>query len=141
MRDALLAVPLIAPLVVGIIWIPMLAEDTLSAARVMAAEIADRRVRHFYDAQRRAGKAIAKMLGGAGETAWDTYLFYEDGEVWQSQPPTPTRWTHQLTDCQWIDAKYLRTGALLHQTIGYFMQSLTAEHLRRQPVSTLGQRE
>lgn len=69
--------------------------DTEVTAIGTARAIRNPRVRHFYDADKLAGRAVAVSLGGEGETAWDIYLFYEQGTVWQHRPPVPVAWAHQ----------------------------------------------
>ncbi|MDQ5852244.1 MAG: hypothetical protein M3380_09265, partial [Chloroflexota bacterium] len=48
---------------VGIVWINMLTGDTEAAAAESAQIVDDARVRHFYDPEQRAGKAVAQSLG------------------------------------------------------------------------------
>jgi hypothetical protein len=57
-----------------IVWIPMRPEDSAATAHVSARRYGDHRVDHFYDADRSAGRAIARGLGGEGDVAWDIYL-------------------------------------------------------------------
>lgn len=81
----------------------MLTPDSLAEADKVSALIPDRRATHFYDSQRRAARAIAASVGGAGAVAWDTYLFYRPGAVWAEAPPLPDRWMHQLGPSGWAD--------------------------------------
>ena len=108
---------------VSIVWIHMLDGDTEMAARRSAGGIVhDPRVRHFYDPERRAGKAITRSLGGEeGKAAWDIYLFYEKGCEWIDGPPAPVDWMHQLTSSSWADPARYRQGddlvKALHETM------------------------
>jgi hypothetical protein len=108
----------------------MLSEDSVRAARKLANELYDSRLRHFYDSERRVGKAIAEVLGAAGQTAWDTYLFYEAGMVWQSEPPRPVGWVHQLTDSMWADPEHRTVGDKLRVAVDNHLQTLIAGYLR-----------
>jgi hypothetical protein len=79
---------------------------------------ADPRVRHFYDPQQRAGKAVARSLGAEeGAVAWDIYLFYKPGSQWMEHPPLPDNWLHQLTGARWAGFTYYRRGDDLMQEL------------------------
>jgi hypothetical protein len=111
-----------ADITVGIVWINMLEDDTeMTARRAAQRTVTDFRVRHFYDPQKRAGKAIARTLGGEGKVAWDIYLFYEKGAEWVEGPPTPSDWMHQLTASSWASLAHYHSGddlvAELHKTM------------------------
>jgi hypothetical protein len=117
---------------VSIVWIPMVEGDSLDAAQAAARTIVDLRARHFYDAEHRAGKAIASVLGGEGEIAWDTYLFYPKGSVWKDRPPIPQFWMHQLAETNWADAAHHHSGDDLVRELGNSMSALgftTAIHV------------
>ena len=80
-------------------WVPILPEDTEAAARERAALVHDRRAQHFWDAQRALPGAFAAVLGlPEGWPAWDVYLAYTPGVVWNERPPAPAFWHHQLGD-------------------------------------------
>lgn len=96
---------------VGIVWINILENDTeMMAIEAAGRFIADSRVLHFYDPQKRTGKAIARSLGGTGEVAWDVYMFYEKGAEWDEDPPRPSEWMHQLKGSNWASAAHYYTG-------------------------------
>jgi len=88
----------------------MLETDNEQAARVSSGLLDDPRVIHFYDPEKRFGKAIAEGLHGEGKTAWDIYLFYKPGVQWVETPPQPVSWMHQLYPSSWADPNYYRTG-------------------------------
>ena len=115
-----------ADISLSIVWIPMLEGDTEAAARQAAEQfLPDPRVRHFYDPDRRAGKAIAQSLGGGeGEVAWDIYLFYERGDEWDRVPPLPIDWMHQLVATSWADAARHHRGDDLAKQIYQSMARL-----------------
>ena len=111
MQQSILKTYPTAEITVGIIWINILEKDTEKMAKREAGKfITDSRVRHFYDPQKRAGKAVAFSLGGEGEVAWDTYLFYEKGAEWSEDPPGPGDWMHQLKDSNWANPTNYFTG-------------------------------
>ncbi len=105
-----------ADISVGIVWINMLAGDTQEAARRSAIIVADPRVRHFYDPDRQAGKAIAEVLGWKGHIAWDIYLFYAQDAVWGHLPPEPGTYMHQLRD-GWATQAHFRRGDALVEAL------------------------
>lgn len=100
--------------------------DTEGAALKAAHSIREPRVRHFYDAQKVVGRAIARSLGGDGQIAWDIYLFYETGVTWQQRPPEPVAWAHQLAACDWADTAHRRCGEDLLKELRRVMDNLTA---------------
>jgi len=96
--------------IVSIVWTPMLPGDSAGTARVATALIPDARARHYFDPERRAGRAIAGRLGGAGKIAWDIYLFFAPGVAWEDEPPLPLGWAHQLGDAAWADPARCHRG-------------------------------
>ena len=106
-----------ANLAAAVVWIPMLGADDERAAAQASALVPDKRVRHFYDAERQAGRAIARSLGtdgAAGQVAWDMYLFYDRRARWHAEhaeaPPAPTDWVHQQRGRAWADERRWRWG-------------------------------
>ena len=104
-------------LAVAVVWLPMLPADDERAAQEAAHLVADPRVRHFYDGERRAGRAIAGSLGtdgAAGQIAWDMYLFYDRHARWPAAgaaaPPHSVDWLHQLRGRAWADPRRYRWG-------------------------------
>ena len=96
--------------VVSIVWIPMLPGDNASAAQAATALVSDIRARHYFDPDRRAGRAIASRMGGEGKIAWDMYLFFAPDAPWEDEPPLPLDWAHQLGDAAWADPARCRRG-------------------------------
>jgi hypothetical protein len=67
--------------------------------------IKDRRARHFWGRDRKAARAFGTMLWSAsgkaprrGRTspAWDVYLVFDPTARWDTVPPGPAFWMHQL---------------------------------------------
>lgn len=102
----------------------MVEGDSPDAAEAAARTIVDLRARHFYDAEKRAGKAIASVLGGDGQIAWDIYLFYPKGNLWEDRPPVPQFWMHQLTKTIWADSAHYHSGVNLVRELGNHMSAL-----------------
>jgi len=91
-----------ADLEVMIAWISMMDGDTYEAAEKAAAKFSDVRANQFYDPQKLTGRALAESLGHKTEVAWDMYLFYPTGTIWQENPPPPETYVHQLPN-SWAD--------------------------------------
>lgn len=102
--------------------------DTEEAALQAASLLEDPRASHFYDPQELAGKVIAASLGGASDSdvAWDSYLFYNEGEEWGETAPTPTEWMHQLAPNSWADLAHMRCGEDLANELYRVVSQLTA---------------
>ena len=103
----------------------MLSDDAREAAGPSARIIADPRVRHFHDPEKRAGKAVAESLGCESAVAWDIYLFYASGSEWTDGPPAPIDWMHQLPG-SWADPARLHTGDDLVEELQKAMKRLTS---------------
>ena len=65
--------------------------------------ISDPRARHYWDPDRLAGRAVtqrfARMLDRSAEDAspaWDVWLLFDRDARWDSLPPEPAWWEHQL---------------------------------------------
>jgi hypothetical protein len=68
------------------IWMPMLATDARSEWSEGLLE--DRRVVHFWDEERVAGRWLAEAdVGGLGYSGivWDAYLLFGPDAVWDSE--------------------------------------------------------
>ncbi len=102
----------------------MLPFDNAVSAALAARGIKDRRVRHFHDPHKRAGRALAAGLGSRDKVAWDMYLFYDKNSQWTEPFPAPTRWVHQLS-ADWADRDRYRTGDALIEALTAAMRELT----------------
>lgn len=104
-----------------IVWIPMLAEDNDAAARASAGQYDGPRIDHFYDPEKHAGRAIARLLGGEGKVAWDLYLVSPPHARWEHTPPLPSEWADQLRESAWAERARYHAGsdlaAELHRMI------------------------
>jgi hypothetical protein len=104
------------------IWLPMLADDSPATTEQSAKIYAHPRIQSFADPARRAGRHIAGRLGGGermsdgDRIAWDCYLFYPQGVIWEHDLPLPDQWFHQL-DAQSADPALQRCGPRLLPTL------------------------
>lgn len=55
-------------------------------------------VRHYWDGERRLGRQVSRRLGGLEDPAWDVWLLYRPGVLWEEGEdiPAPDWWEHQL---------------------------------------------
>lgn len=79
-----------------IVWVPMLQgkiEDVPSAAALAP----DSRISQFWDGSNDLGLRFERLLPTPGSPAWDVYLLYAPGVLWNgAAPPKPAFWMHQL---------------------------------------------
>jgi len=79
-----------------LVWEPMREGDSPEAAADQAEAVRDARISQGWDGSRDVGKLFGATLD-LQETAWDVYLIYKPGIIWEGQrPPHPTFWMHQL---------------------------------------------
>ena len=94
----------------------MLPNDSIEPATNAAMPFTDTRVRHFYDPEKHVGKDIANSLQSEGRIAWDIYLFYSPEQKWTDLPPSPSLYSHQLTN-EWADRDHYRVGNDLAESL------------------------
>jgi hypothetical protein len=85
----------------------MLPNDSIETAANAAKPFTDSRANHFFDPEKRVGKAVANSLNWEGRIAWDIYLYYGRGQEWSDLPPSPINYYHQLTN-DWADRDHYR---------------------------------
>lgn len=85
------------PKLVGfVIWVPMLNGKASNVPDAMKLA-QDPRVHHYWDQTNDLGIAFQQLLPIATGPAWDVYMLYAPGAVWNGrQPPRPLFWMHQL---------------------------------------------
>lgn len=74
------------------VWGPMLGDETREDARPATVHLSGERVTHFWTGGHGLADALAPVLGlPEGERAWDTFLLYGPGAVWEEgeAPPDP----------------------------------------------------
>lgn len=96
----------------SILWIPMLPNDTPLTSAQAAATFTHPRIQMEHDPHQQAGTYLAKRLGGTDWIAWDCYLLYPPGVVWQDELPQPDQWYHQLESVP-VAPERQRCGAAL----------------------------
>ena len=91
----------------------MMPNDSANGANLEASNFGDLPVAHAWDPERNAGGLYAKTLG-LSSVAWDAYLLYQAGVVWQGDlPPKPSFWMHQLPESSGADRELLLHPATL----------------------------
>ena len=77
----------------------MLPADDLDAAVVQEMLFQDERVFQYWDGERALGQLISQNLKLVAPIAWDIYLLYPSGALWQeAKIPAPIFWMHQLNE-------------------------------------------
>ncbi len=95
----------------------MMSGDNLDSAHSESESYADDRVEHRWDPERKLGEVFAKRLGLRG-VAWDVYLVYPAGVVWDDDdPPEPTFWMHQLPAGAGADESRLLSPESLYDAV------------------------
>ena len=79
------------------VWGPYLKSDNEKAARDSALRFGAPNSAHFWTpAQKLAQELAAQLRFPAGRPAWDVYLVYGRGPLWDLAFPQPSYWQHQL---------------------------------------------
>jgi len=93
------------------VWEPILRTDDERAARKATVLLDDPRVEHFWISTRDVGEMFQEPINLTAEPAWDVYLVYPRGVTWDSSPPEPAYFMHQLRgrlpDASRLDAAQL----------------------------------
>lgn len=84
------------PIDVFVVWIPAIGGDRFEATERSKAFIPDERARHYWDGSQALGEALSPALGIRAKMAWDVYLVFDEDARWESSPPAPLGWMHQL---------------------------------------------
>lgn len=84
---------------VFVVWIPTFPGDSKEKAVSARSLVSDRRARHFWDGERGLGKRYHDLLSlpEAVGVAWDIYVVFDREVGWESSPPLPVFWQHQLS--------------------------------------------
>ena len=83
---------------VFVVWLPRYNGDNRTKAVAATQIVSDPRARHFWDGDGTLGKRFGKVLSlpDSRDFAWDVYLAFDRSMVWDSMPPQPAYWMHQL---------------------------------------------
>jgi hypothetical protein len=82
-----------------VIWEPILPKDGVDALEDSSAMVQDEwRALQFWDPTAESGKRIKRLFDlKIVNPAWDIYMLYPPGVKWETVPPTPAYWMHQIT--------------------------------------------
>ena len=79
------------------VWEPILKTDDERASRRATVLFPDDRVKEYWAGTQDVGMLFQPAIGLKNEVAWDVYLVYRPGRVWEgSEPPVPDDFMHQL---------------------------------------------
>lgn len=80
-----------------VVWEPILNTDSEPSSRRAATLFPDPRVKSYWVRSRTVGELFQNAIQLRTEPAWDVYLVYRPGIVWEGDtPPEPTYYMHQL---------------------------------------------
>jgi hypothetical protein len=107
-REGILARFPDAKIAVEIVWVDILPGDDAETAQKASRLFDDPRVSQMHDA---ALATSGVFVDGLIERppAWDMYLFFPPRERWESAPPQPVDWLHQLSGGRGAPERF-RTG-------------------------------
>ena len=78
----------------------------------------DTHAQQFHDPERRAGKAFGSALGAEKDkVAWDFYMFFEEGEIWEKKAPVPNAYVHQLKGSRWASEEHFTSGRAVFEEL------------------------
>ena len=79
------------------VWGPFLKTDNMDLARQCSERYAAPNSAHFWMPNLKLAQQLGRLLRiGAGKMAWDVFLLYKRGVLWDSEAPEPTYWQQQL---------------------------------------------
>jgi len=80
----------------------MLTTDVKESVPQAAKQLADSRVKHYWDGNKELVESYKSIIPTRAEDsdeyldAWDVYLLYGYDAEWKHWPPAPSYWMHQL---------------------------------------------
>jgi hypothetical protein len=94
------------------VWEPILVTDDARSSRKATTLLPDPRVRNYWTGSQDLGELFQPAIGLTTEPAWDVYLVYPRGVVWEGvEPPRPEYFMHQLAgrlpEAQMLDGRVL----------------------------------
>ncbi len=79
------------------VWGPFLKADTEQAARQSMERVAAPNSVHFWlPSQKLSWEAASELQLPLGRSAWDVYLLYQRGTIWDRTFPVPSYWQQPL---------------------------------------------
>jgi hypothetical protein len=113
-----------------VVWEPILRSDGVEALPDATSIISsDSRAVQYWDPAAEVGKRFSRSLDLPLKTpAWDIYLLYSPEARWDSEPPQPAFWMHQLGFPPWSDGakrfgKQWLDGAKFREAVEKLLQS------------------
>lgn len=82
----------------AVVWMSIRPGEKRTSAVSLSSEFIDGRIAYFWDPYRAAGETWQSVLKLNG-VAWDVYLVYGPGAIWNEpdlDPAPPAYWMHQL---------------------------------------------
>jgi len=84
--------------VADFVWIEKLSNDSFEAAQDKMPVSEDPRTRVWWDSENVLPGAVGEHM--CADVAWDVYLFYDPGRVWDDDDPgAPDAFFHKLSEC------------------------------------------
>ena len=72
-------------------------DDEFAVREASGSHLLDPRVSHFWDADGDLKWRYGALLDlPDDQPAWDIYMVFQQGTIWQEAPPKPDFWMHQL---------------------------------------------
>lgn len=106
-----------------IVWMPMVVGDQPKLAKQLAQNWQEPHISHSWDSKRVLGNEFQKVLN-LTRTAWDIYVIYKPGVVWEGMlPPKPTYWMHLLSDSSGADPAFFLNQEIFSKQIKSYLKS------------------
>ena len=83
---------------VYVVWEPILQTDDVDSALRSSTFFPDSRVTQFWIEDRGMAEIFKPPLDLQVAPAWDVYLLYSPGHKWETDPPRPDYFMHQLRE-------------------------------------------
>lgn len=79
------------------VWAPFISTDTVASAQSVSERYYAPNSVYFWLPNTRIAQELAAVLRmGSGKLAWDVFLMYKRGVVWDATIPAPSYWQQQL---------------------------------------------
>lgn len=82
---------------VHVVWMPVISGDRAERAAEATEDHVAPPARSWWLPDQRLGRAWAPRMGLLGTLAWDVVLVFGPEARWESAPPAPRAWWHQLS--------------------------------------------
>jgi hypothetical protein len=79
------------------VYVPILDSDNEASIPAAMKRLPDSRVLFYWDGKGELTKSYSRVLQlGEDRPAWDVYLVFDRTAEWNTGPPAPISWMHQL---------------------------------------------